>query len=662
MRGPAKKAIVIGTDGASMELWKRMVEWGRAPNIGKLIERGVHRPMVGTLPTLTPCGWNSLFTGSWPGSHGIWWWGSHIPGEPRHRHRWTMASSASRAEQIWHTAERAGKRPVLIKMEITWPARMKKGIEVEGAGPGISNYSQIAGYHLFVSGKWRPRPVGGSTDPEATDPSRGGRDAPFDRVGLEPAAGWTNLPDSTRPPLQVLITLQPLRRGREILNRGQKGVSKNYWGLIYASGDSGYDRVNVCRSKNFSDGLADLRVGEWSPWALETFEIDGRPVEGYVGCKLVTLTPNADTFELFYPQIWPRLGYTNPPEIAEEISAKIGNFLYNPGRDALGYVDDRTYIELLNFHHSRLAEIAEMITRNHEWDLLMIQTHATDYSDHVFMGQADPVSGAPADVIERCLNGLKDTYESVDRMIGRLMALADEDTLVAVVSDHGATPNVNASVDVPSVLERAGLLVYKDISLDHDAARTGPLGPGEVPDLVSWDVMKQNKREVDLSRSKAIPEGSIDIHIPLKGRDPYGHIDPSDYKKVQREIIEALLDHKDAKTGERPFSLALSKNEAEIINLWGPECGDVVYALRPEYDGVHGRHLPTSSLGIGSQHSTFVLAGPGVKKRVDLQRPVRVVDVAPTLCHLLGWCMPRDVEGGVLYEALEQPDWYLTDG
>ena len=36
-----------------------------------------------------------------------------------------------------------------------------------------------------------------------------------------------------------------------------------------------------------------------------------------------------------------------------------------------------------------------------------------------------------------------------------------------------------------------------------------------------------------------------------------------------------------------------------------------------------------------------------------------VVEVAPTICHLLGWPMPKNVEGGIVYEALEDPDWYL---
>ena len=49
--GPAKKAILIGTDGASMELWRRMAAWGRAPNMAKLLANGVSRPMLGTHPS-----------------------------------------------------------------------------------------------------------------------------------------------------------------------------------------------------------------------------------------------------------------------------------------------------------------------------------------------------------------------------------------------------------------------------------------------------------------------------------------------------------------------------------------------------------------------------------------------------------------------------------
>ena len=65
------------------------------------------------------------------------------------------------------------------------------------------------------------------------------------------------------------------------------------------------------------------------------------------------------------------------------------------------------------------------------------------------------------------------------------------------------------------------------------------------------------------------------------------------------------------------------------------------------------------AFGIGGQHSTFVMAGAGVREGAALQREVRVIDVAPTLCYLLGWPMPRNAEGGVIYEALEDTDRHM---
>ena len=52
MQSPAQKAIVIGMDGAAMELVQNMVDWGHMPHLAQLMERGVKRPMIGVFPTL----------------------------------------------------------------------------------------------------------------------------------------------------------------------------------------------------------------------------------------------------------------------------------------------------------------------------------------------------------------------------------------------------------------------------------------------------------------------------------------------------------------------------------------------------------------------------------------------------------------------------------
>jgi hypothetical protein len=52
----------------------------------------------------------------------------------------------------------------------------------------------------------------------------------------------------------------------------------------------------------------------------------------------------------------------------------------------------------------------------------------------------------------------------------------------------------------------------------------------------------------------------------------------------------------------------------------------------------------------------IVLAGPGVRKGNFIKRKAKLEDVIPTLCYLGELSVPGDCEGGVLYQALEDPD------
>jgi predicted AlkP superfamily phosphohydrolase/phosphomutase len=519
---------------------------------------------------------------------------------------------------------------------MSWPPTVTKGIQVEGTGPGVSNHAQIAGYHLFATRGYKGYPVGGEKDTESVDPSAlQGTDA-IDWIEIAPARGWKNLPDSQLAPLEAELVIRPLARGRLNMLRGKQGTPKPYYALIFAQGDGGYDRVLVAARKDASRALATLSLAQWSDWWRDSFTIDGQAVEGNVRCKLMRLSPDGQHLELFYPQIWPITGYTCPGRIAQEIYDHVGPFLQNPARDAMGLIDDDTYFEVLEYHLECLAGTALYLMDRYAWDLLFTETHASDYANHFFLRLADPISGAEAPIKERCYNGLVRTYQAIDRWVGRLMTRMDEDTLFVIASDHGGTPDKYRRVSVEEALSEAGLLTYKS------GSATG-------------------QRVVDWFRTKAAPLGLGNVYLNLEGREPEGIVAPEEYEAVQRKVVDAILDYKDPVTGERPFTLALTRQDAEVLNSWSELVGDVVYALRPEFDGAHGYHLPTSRLGIGAQHAVCILSGSGVKKGVHLKGQVRQVDIAPTISYLLGIDVPQDAEGGVIYEALEDPNWHLTE-
>jgi len=146
------------------------------------------------------------------------------------------------------------------------------------------------------------------------------------------------------------------------------------------------------------------------------------------------------------------------------------------------------------------------------------------------------------------------------------------------------------------------------------------------------------------------------IWVNLKGRDPDGIMEPEDYEATCDEVIRALYDFRDYETGRPIVTLALRREDARILGLDCDRTGDVVWAILEDYDDVHGSQLPNAMLGQSSIRSVFVMAGPGVKRGHELQQAAFLTSVAPTIAFLMRLPMPRQAEGSVLYDALENPD------
>jgi len=118
----AKKLIVLGIDGGHPELIQRFVKEGKLPNFEKLMKRGVFKEMIDPLPTITPPNWTTITTGAWPGTHGITdFYLPHAPGDDLDQIQHGFDTRRSRAEYIWQVAERAGKKSILVKWEVSWP-------------------------------------------------------------------------------------------------------------------------------------------------------------------------------------------------------------------------------------------------------------------------------------------------------------------------------------------------------------------------------------------------------------------------------------------------------------------------------------------------------------------------------------------------------------
>ena len=309
------------------------------------------------------------------------------------------------------------------------------------------------------------------------------------------------------------------------------------------------------------------------------------------------------------------------------------------------------WLEQVGIHYDWLADTAEALLKDGDWDIFYSHSHPTDYIYHAMMSELDPQTCSSQKQYEHAWNCHRLLYKYADRYLGRLLQLFDDDTLIVLISDHGATPD-GPPVNVMEALQNANLTEMLPYPPDIEKKLEKCPENLKITFRALFD-------HVNLEKTKAIASRMCYVYVNLKGRDPNGIVEPEDYEKVQREIIDALMNYRHPLTGECPFLMALPKREAMMLGLWGDQVGDVVYAVWPQYSSQHGAILPSSRFGIGDLRTLCVWYGPkiGIKQGYNMDRHCNIVDLVPTFCYLTGWPLPKNAEGAVVYQVMEDPDW-----
>ena len=122
---PARRVILISFDAGADWIVDRLIERGKAPAFAALAREGARADaMISVIPSLTAVAHASLWTGAFPRSHGVT--DNNIPIAPAAAHtlierRSGFLSDALRAEPLWDTAARYGKRALVIQASNGFP-------------------------------------------------------------------------------------------------------------------------------------------------------------------------------------------------------------------------------------------------------------------------------------------------------------------------------------------------------------------------------------------------------------------------------------------------------------------------------------------------------------------------------------------------------------
>jgi len=68
-----KKVLVVGFDGATLDIASPMMEAGKLPNLSKICQEGASGTLLSTIPPNSSVAWSSFITGMNPGGHGVFY-------------------------------------------------------------------------------------------------------------------------------------------------------------------------------------------------------------------------------------------------------------------------------------------------------------------------------------------------------------------------------------------------------------------------------------------------------------------------------------------------------------------------------------------------------------------------------------------------------------
>lgn len=263
-----------------------------------------------------------------------------------------------------------------------------------------------------------------------------------------------------------------------------------------------------------------------------------------------------------------------------------------------------------------------------------------------------------------------DAWKLIDRHLGTLRSMADEGGYhLMLMSDHGCGP-VDTVFYINTWLEQEGFLVLKKAGAGKALGRLG-INRQRMADLArragvtellrkvipvkltealpsergTFDKEAKGSR-IDWDTSKVVASGQGPIYILRAPDDP-------EYETIRRALAYRLSKLRNPVSG-LPVAAQIHKRE-DIYN--GPFLGVAPDLVFEQGVGIH------TSGGVGHQssfsppdkwaadnllHGLFLMYGPSFEPNPNVA-DTRIIDLAPTVLHLMGLPIQEDVDGCVLH-------------
>ena len=379
-----------------------------------------------------------------------------------------------------------------------------------------------------------------------------------------------------------------------------------------------------------------------------------------------------------YPSPGSEAGFY-PREIFREICRDVGEF-----KDPVVPIHSEKEWEavsesLLNLLKNRRDVVVSLLKRE-SWDLFAVNFHHLDTIAHYFWFTSDP--GHPKhedarknEIPDLVLKG----YREMDEIMGDVLSEMDDETDVFIISDHGQGPlkkmvnlnnflmekgyitlRKNLRTRIKKVFFRAGInpkniySILKFLGLQDLTVKFGRRRRAQVLDkFLSFS-------DMDWERTLAYSFGSIgQIYINkdlLRAQDNGSE----KYEEIREKLVKDLSSLRDEEGN--PIVDEVFKKEEVYWGEYVDNAPDLLLKMRNfEYISYPlfstGKELLVKPIhgnsGGHRMEGIFIAYGPNIRTGKEIDG-VQIIDIAPTVLHLLGLPVPGDMDGRVVMEIFRE--------
>lgn len=372
--------------------------------------------------------------------------------------------------------------------------------------------------------------------------------------------------------------------------------------------------------------------------------------------------------------------FTYPLELKEQITS-MGYML--DYEDLLDYNNDKDiYVNSIKEMIIKRTNVATHLMKNHEWDVFTLVYVATDRIQHFFWKYMDPKNPAYNNPeSKKYRNAIFDTYKQLDKSIENVLDGVDENVTTLIFSDHGFGP-IYHDVYLNNYFKELGLLdikhdnkssILQKIGFTQDTIINignylGKLGFSNLVRFVYAKTKKQlylnmGMRYIDWSKTTACFSSlsGQSIRLNLKGREPDGTVEQKDYDKTIELIIKKLYELEDPATNEKIVDKVYRRKDV-YSGPYAKHADDLIVKMKSGYvlQENFGEKLvmpskqgPADRSGDHRINGIFLINGNSIKINSKIKN-ARIIDLAPTILHMFGTPIPRDMDGRVLTEIFRE--------